>query len=67
MCSPMQGKMLRNYENRKDVRQVNILCQVQVAGKYGFENSVPTNFQTVSGFIVFSNKMLRDRESESGV
>ena len=67
--------MLRNYENRKGVSQVNILCQVQqtqtpwvqVAGKYGFEISVPTNFQTVSGFIVFSNKMLRDRESESGV
>ena len=59
--------MLRNYENRKDVSQVNILCQVQVAKNMAFEISVPTNFQTVSGFIVFSNKMLRDMKSENGV
>ena len=36
---PPAGKILvKKYVNWKDVvNQVNILCQVQVAGKYGFE------------------------------
>ena len=43
--------------------QVNILCQVQVARKYGFEIEIPvqTNL-TVSYYIVFSNKILWDKE-----
>ena len=43
-------------------------CVRQVAEKYGFWtwDSCVKKF-TVSGFIVFCNKMLQDRESEGGV
>ena len=47
---------------------VNKLCQVQVAENYGSELEIPEPTDlTASGFIVFSNKKLRDTESEGGV
>ena len=38
--------ILRKYENDAE-NQVNLLCQVQVAGKYGFEFEIPVPKQTL--------------------
>ena len=38
--------ILRKYENDA-VNQVNLLCQVQVVGKYGFEFEIPVPKQTL--------------------
>ena len=66
------------YENVKHlVDQANILCKVKESNslvRYSsrkktvlkFEISVPT-IVPASGFIVFSNKMLQNMESEVGV
>ena len=61
-AAPCRKYFEKTYENEKDVvNQENILCQVQVAGKNDIP--VPTNL-TVGGFIVFSDKLLRNTESE---
>ena len=67
--SPLPGKnYIKKNWNGNDVNRVNILCQAQVAEKYGLWiwDSCVKKF-TVGGFIVFCNKMLQGRESEGGV
>ena len=50
------------------MNQVNILYQAQVAENMAFKCEIPVSTNlTVSGFIVFCNKMLQERESEGGV
>ena len=35
VCQVRGKNCVKNIKNGKDVNQVNVLCQVQVAGKFG--------------------------------
>ena len=61
-AAPCRKNFEKTSEKEKDVvNQENILCEVQVAEKNDIP--VPTNL-TVGGFIVFSDKLLQNMESE---